>query len=122
MSVYDVAIIGGGGAGFTAAIYASRARLNTVLFEKSTPGGQIALTDVVENYPGFPEGVTGTDISLRMEAQAKRYGTEVVYEEAAGIEKKNGIFQVKAQNQTFQARAVIVASGASYRNLEVPKE
>ncbi|MBI2166900.1 MAG: thioredoxin-disulfide reductase [Candidatus Omnitrophica bacterium] len=118
----DVLIIGGGGAGLTAALYTSRAKLSTLLLEKLTPGGQIALTDLVENYPGFPEGVTGTDISQRMEEQAKRYGTEVVYEEAAGIEKKNGIFQVKALDKTFQARAVIVASGASYRNLGVPKE
>lgn len=121
--VYDVLIIGGGGAGLTAALYTSRAKLSTLLLEKLAPGGQIALTDMVENYPGFPEGVTGGEISQRMEEQAKRYGTEVLYEEVAVIERKDGSFIVKtAGDQNFQSRSVIVASGASYRNLGVPKE
>jgi len=121
--VSDVLIIGGGGAGLTAALYTSRAKLSTILLEKLTPGGQIALTDLVENYPGFPEGITGTEISQRMEEQAKRYGTRVEYEEVSGIEKKNGLFLVStAGTQTFQSRTVIVTSGASYRNLYVPGE
>ena len=121
--VSDVLIIGGGGAGLTAALYTSRAKLSTLLLEKLTPGGQIALTDLVENYPGFPEGITGPEISQRMEEQAKRYGTRVEYEEVSGIEKKNGLFLVStAGAQTFQSRTVIVASGASYRNLNVPGE
>jgi len=120
---YDILIIGGGGAGLTAALYTSRAKLSTLLVEKLAPGGQIALTDLVENYPGFPEGITGGEISERMEDQAKRYGTEVLYEEVSGIEKSDGNFAVKtASGPTFQSRAVIVASGASYRNLGVPKE
>lgn len=107
----------------TAALYTSRAKLKTLLFEKLTPGGQIALTDLVENYPGFPEGITGPEISRRMEEQAKRYGTRVEYEEVSGLEKKNGIFLIRtAGGGTFQSRTVIVASGASYRNLEVPGE
>src|SRR3989338_10868551 len=95
MASYDVFIIGGGGAGLTAALYASRAKLKTILLEKLTPGGQIALTDRVENYPGFPEGVTGTDISMRMEEQAKKYGTEVQYEEVQSIVKNDSTFQIK---------------------------
>jgi len=121
--VWDVLIIGGGGAGLTAALYTSRAKLSTILFEKLTAGGQIALTDLVENYPGFPEGITGGEISKRMEEQAKRYGTEIVYEEIQGIMPSDGGFAVKTTGaQDFLSRSVIVASGASYRNLEVPKE
>jgi len=121
--VYDVLIIGGGGAGLTAALYTSRAKLSTILLEKLTPGGQIALTDLVENYPGFPEGINGPEISQRMEEQAKRYGTRVEYEEVSGIEKKNGLFLIStAGAQAFQSRTVIVASGASYRNLNIPGE
>lgn len=120
---YDVLIVGGGGAGLTAALYTSRAKLSTILLEKLTPGGQIALTDLVENYPGFPEGVTGTEISQRMEEQAKRYGTEVVYDEVTGIEKKDGRFLVKRNGgEPLEAKGLIIASGASYRNLQVPGE
>ena len=74
MKLYDVVIIGGGGAGLTAAIYTSRAKLSTLLLEKLTPGGQIALTDMVENYPGFPEGVLGPEISQRMEEPDRAVG------------------------------------------------
>src|SRR3989344_1975333 len=95
MTSYDVVIIGGGGAGLTAALYTSRANLKTLLLEKLTPGGQIALTDMVENYPGFPEGVTGTEISMRMEEQAKKYGTEVQYEEISSIVKSGSEFQIR---------------------------
>ena len=122
MSAYDVIIIGGGGAGLTAAIYTSRARLATLLFEKLTPGGQIALTDIVENYPGFPEGVTGGEVSGKMEAQAKRYGTEVRYEEVKAVLKKNSEFEIRTSSGTARARSVILAAGASFRVLGVPGE
>ena len=122
MAPYDVLIIGGGGAGLTAAIYTSRANLKTLLFEKLTPGGQIALTDIVENYPGFPEGVTGTEISMRMEEQAKRYGTEVQYEEAESITKSGALFYIKTAKSTYEAKSVIVASGAAFRTLGAPGE
>src|SRR3989338_1559397 len=117
MASYDVIIIGGGGAGLTAAIYTSRAKLKTLLFEKLTPGGQIALTDIVENYPGFPEGVTGTDISMKMEEQAKKYGTEIQYEEILSISKTQGEFTLKAPKSEFRAKTIILASGASFRTL-----
>jgi len=122
MASYDVLIIGGGGAGFTAAIYTSRAKLKTLLLEKLTPGGQIALTDVVENYPGFADGVTGPEISIQIEKQAKKYGTEVKYEEVTSLEKKNGDFQVKTAQGEYQVKAIILASGASFRMLGVPLE
>lgn len=122
MTSYDVVIIGGGGAGLTAAIYTSRANLKTILFEKLTPGGQIALTDVVENYPGFPDGVTGTEISIRMEEQAKKYGTEVQYEEIQSLGQTSGEFFVKTSKTEYRAKSIILASGASFKMLGVPGE
>ena len=122
MKSYDVLIIGGGGSGLTAAIYASRANLSTLLLEKLTPGGQIALTDVVENYPGFPKGVTGPEISMMMEEQAKRYGTEVVYQEVKSIAKDNGKFNIKTTSENYEAKAIILATGASFRRVGVPGE
>ena len=121
--IYDVIIIGGGGAGLTAALYTSRAKLSTLLLEKLAAGGQIALTDIVENYPGFPEGITGQEISTRMEEQAKKYGTEILYHAVSGIEKKDGQFLVKTEGgENFQSKSIILATGASYRNLQVSGE
>ena len=122
MAAYDVLIIGGGGAGLTAAIYASRAMLKTLLLEKLTPGGQIALTDMVENYPGFPEGVTGTDVSIRMEEQAKKYGTEIQYEEVISLAKTGSDFHIKTARAAYETKSVIIASGASFRMLGAPGE
>lgn len=122
-NIYDVIIIGGGGAGLTAALYTSRAKLSTLLLEKLASGGQIALTDIVENYPGFPEGITGQEISKRMEDQSKKYGTEILYHEVLGIEKKGDTFFVKVDgDEIFQSKSIILATGASYRNLQVPGE
>src|SRR3990167_5899858 len=122
MKLYDTVIIGGGGSGLTAALYASRARLSTLLLEKLTPGGQIALTDLVENYPGFPEGILGPEISQRMEEQAKKYGTEIKYEEVKSISKKEGGFEILTAGEAVAGRTIILASGASFRTLGVPKE
>lgn len=123
MKKFQVVIIGAGGAGLTAAIYTSRANLSTVLFEKLTPGGQIAVTDMVENYPGFPEGVLGPDIALKMEEQAKKYGTSIEYQEVRCIEKlSSGSFLIQAASGDFEAQAVILAAGASFRMLGVPGE
>lgn len=123
MKKFQVVIIGAGGAGLTAAIYTSRANLSTVLFEKLTPGGQIAVTDMVENYPGFPEGVLGPDIALKMEEQAKKYGTSIEYQEVKSIEKlPSGSFRIQAASGDFEAQAVILAAGASFRTLGVPGE
>lgn len=122
MKQYDVVVIGGGGSGLTAALYTSRAKLSTALFEKLTPGGQIALTDDVENYPGFPEGITGPEISMRMEEQAKKYGTEVVYKEIQSIEKKGDVFELKTAGEPYEAKAIILAAGASFRMLGIPGE
>jgi len=123
MKEYDVVIVGGGGAGLTAGLYTSRARLSTLLIEKLAPGGQIALTDLVENYPGFPDGVLGPEISQRMEAQARKYGTEIAYTEVKSLGKNpDGRFIVKTSSEEFLAKSIVLAAGASYRKLGVPGE
>lgn len=119
---YDVAIIGGGGAGLTAALYTARASLSTVLFEKLMPGGQIASTDLVENFPGFPDGILGPEIAQRMEAQAKRYGAQFIYEEIKAIRQEVGQFGLVSADGAYKARAVILAMGASFRRIGVPNE
>ena len=115
-------VIGGGGAGLTAALYASRANLSTILFEKLVPGGQIASTDLVENYPGFTEGILGAEIAQKMEAQATRYGTQIVYEEVKSLSREADLFQAVSTEANYTARAVILAMGASFRMIGVPKE
>ncbi|MDD5415107.1 MAG: thioredoxin-disulfide reductase [Smithellaceae bacterium] len=119
--IYDVMIIGGGGAGLTAALYTSRANLSTILFEKLVSGGQIASTDLVENYPGFTEGILGPEIARKMEAQAMRYGTQIVYEEVKNLSRKGDIFEAGTETN-YTARAVILAMGASFRMIGVPNE
>ncbi|MFH1800002.1 MAG: thioredoxin-disulfide reductase [Candidatus Omnitrophota bacterium] len=120
--IHDVMIVGGGGAGLTAALYASRANLSTILFEKLVSGGQIAATDLVENYPGFTEGILGSEIARRMEAQAVRYGTQIIYEEVKGLSRKEDIFEAASVETSYAARAVILAMGASFRMIGVPNE
>ena len=120
--IYDVMIIGGGGAGLTAALYASRAKLSTILFEKLVSGGQIATTDLVENYPGFTEGILGPEIAQRMEAQAVRYGTQIIYEEVTNLSRKGDIFEAVSTEANYSARTVILAMGASFRMIGVPNE
>ncbi len=122
MKLYDTAIIGGGGAGLTAALYTARANLKTVLFEKMVPGGQIAVTDMVENYPGFPEGILGPEVASRMEAQAKKYGAEIRYQEVTRLARDGENFQIEAGDFSCEARTVVIASGAAFRTLKVGGE
>ncbi|MGQ9735946.1 MAG: thioredoxin-disulfide reductase [Thermaceae bacterium] len=120
--VYDVVIVGGGPAGLTAGIYTGRAQLKTLIVEKGLPGGQIAQTDEVENYPGFPEGISGGELAARMVQQAEKFGAVLVMDEVQGIEKTPGGFLVWGYERTYQARAVILATGANPRKLGVPGE
>ncbi len=119
---YDVVIIGGGPAGLTAGIYAGRGGLQTVIIEKGLPGGQIAQTEEVENYPGFPEGVSGPELANRMAEQARKFGAEVVMDEVQALEKTEGAFLIKAFERNYKAKSVIIATGANPRKLEVPGE
>ncbi len=120
---HDVVIIGGGPAGLTAGVYAGRAELSTVILERGLPGGQIAQTDEVENYPGFPEGVSGPELSQRMVAQAEKFGARIVMEEVTGIARhEGGGFVVAGYEADYHANAVIIATGANPRRLGVPGE
>ncbi|WP_293914005.1 thioredoxin-disulfide reductase [Deinococcus sp.] len=122
-SKHDVVIIGGGPAGLTAAIYTGRASLSTVVLEKGLPGGQIAQTEEVENYPGFPEPISGPELAQRMTAQAERFGATIEMEEVQGIEHHpHGGFLVKGYSGSYHARAVILATGANPKRLYVPGE
>lgn len=119
---YDVIIVGGGACGLTAGLYTSRAQLRTVLFEKAVPGGQIATTSLVENYPGFPEGVDGPELAERMEEQARKYGMEFQYAEVTGIEVKGDWRIVHTTEGDFTSKTVIITSGAEHNKLGVPGE
>lgn len=119
---YDVVIIGGGPAGLTAGIYTGRANLKTIILEKGLPGGQIAQTEEVENYPGFPDGITGPELAERMLNQTKKFGVAVEMDEVQGIEKTPHGFVVKGYEQNYAARAVILATGANPKTLAVPGE
>ena len=123
LDVYDTAIVGGGPAGLTAAIYCARENLHTLVIEKGMPGGQAALTDKIENYPGFPEPVSGVDLMDRIHRQAVLFGAEVITgETVTAIRNPSGLFEVVTDRGVYRACGVIVASGAVYRRLGVPGE
>lgn len=120
---YDVIVIGGGPAGLTAGIYAGRGQLSTLILEKSLPGGQIAQTEEVENYPGFPEVISGPELSQRMVKQAEKFGATILMDEVTGLEPQaDGSFIVRGYDQDYQAKAIIIATGANPRRLGVPGE
>ena len=119
---YDVIIIGGGPAGLSAGIYASRARLRSLLIEKGMFGGLIANAELVENYPGFPDGISGFDIGERMSQQASKFGLETLSAEATSVDLLKDIKIIKSTEGNFSARAAIIASGAERRRLGVPGE
>jgi len=119
---YDVIIIGGGPAGLSAGIYASRARVRTLLIEKGMFGGLIANAELVENYPGFPEGISGFDVGERMYQQASKFGLETLSAEVTSVDLLKGIKTISTTEGDFSARAIIIASGAERKRLGVPGE
>jgi len=116
----DVIIIGGGPAGLTAAIYCSRAMLKTVVIEEQSVGGQMVFTTDIENYPGFPDGVMGPELGGLMEKQAKRFGTEIVYETIKFVDKNNK--KIVTDRNEYSCKALIIATGASPMKLGLEKE
>ncbi len=119
----DLVIVGGGPAGLTAYIYAARARLRTLLVEKFSPGGQILNTDRVENYPGFPEGISGAELMERFLAQARNLGLEPLLDEATGLTQDGDLYLVHlGSGETLVSPTVIVATGAGPKRLGVPGE
>jgi len=120
---YDLIIIGGGPAGLTAGIYAARAKLKTVLLERLNPGGLVASTDWVENYPGFPEGIVGAELVKKMEEQAAKFGTEIVsFKEVNSADLKGKTKIVRVDKEEYRAKAVIIASGTEPKKLGIPGE
>lgn len=113
--VYDVIVIGGGPAGLSAALYAGRARLSTLVLEKKKEGGQIALTSEVENYPGCLEGESGPSLIDRMHKQVLHFGAELAYDEIESVYLEGSIKQLKGKKDVYKAKAVIIATGASSR-------
>jgi len=122
MSDYQLVIIGGGPAGLTAGIYATRARIKTLLLEKTVPGGQITTSEWVENYPGFPEGISGFDLGELMKEQAVKHGLEIKSAEVIALEPGNDAIIVKTASASYAADTVIIAGGARYARLGVPGE
>ncbi len=120
---YDVAIIGGGPAGYTAAIYASRAGLKTVVFEGLVPGGQLTQTTDVENFPGFEKGIMGPDLMMKMREQAGRFGASVLYSSITSVDFSSRPLRLTAdETDEILAETVIVATGASAKWLGVKGE
>lgn len=118
----DVIILGGGPAGLTAGIYAGRNLWRTLLIEKALIGGNAALTEKIDNYPGFPEGITGEELVRRMEAQAKKFGTKILESDVLSI-KIDGIWKiVETTNGIYKAPTLIIATGTRPKKLEVPGE
>ena len=118
---YDIIIIGAGPAGLAAGLYAARARRRTILLERKVTGGQIALTSVVENYPGFEE-VDGFELGQAMQRQAEKYGMETGYTEVTGLERCDGLHVVHTKDGDYTAKTIILTGGADYDRLGVPGE
>ena len=119
---YEVIIIGGGPAGLTAGLYTSRARLKTLLIENALVGGQMTTTELIENYPGFPQGVTGEELSRLMEEQAKRFGLEIINDEIVEVKIDGEEKRIKTSGADYTGESLILCTGAEYRKLGVPGE
>ena len=120
--IYDVIIIGSGPAGLTAGIYTTRADLKTLVIAGSKWGGQLMLTTLVENYPGFPEGIDGPDLMTSMRKQAERFGAEFLEEDFISADLSSSPFKITVSSKVFEAKSVIIATGAETKWLEVPGE
>ena len=120
----EVIIIGSGPAGYTAAIYTARAGLNPLLIASSVEaGGELMKTTEVENFPGFPDGLMGPDLMANFQAQAERFGTEIMLDDVVEVDLRGDVKIIKTgEGKTFEAKAVILATGAAYRELGLPRE
>lgn len=120
--IYDVVIIGGGPAGYTAALYAARAGLDTIVIEKMSVGGQLTLTDIIDNYPGFEEGIDGFTLGMKMQKGAERFGAKTVYDEVVSLELDGDLKIITTCQEKYYSKTVIIASGAGPRELGIKNE
>jgi len=120
--MYDIIIIGSGPAGYTTGIYASRARRKTILFTGILPGGQLVNTTLVENYPGFEKGIFGPELMQIMRKQTEKSGAEIVDERVIKVNFRKKPFKVYTRNREYVGRAIIIATGADYKKLNIPGE
>ncbi len=120
--IHDMIIIGGGPAGYTAALYAARAGLDTLVIEKMSSGGQMALTDIIDNYPGFDEGVDGFTLGMKMQSGAERFGAKTEYAEVERVSLSEKIKKVQTASGEFLAYTVVIATGANPRELGIEGE
>jgi thioredoxin reductase (NADPH) len=118
----DVVVIGAGPAGLAAAIYTGRARLETLVLERATPGGQILLTDFIENYPGFAEGISPIQLMESIRKQAERFGAKIVMDDVQEIHMQNSHWQIRGNRGSHRAKAVLVATGSDHRKLGIQGE
>jgi thioredoxin reductase (NADPH) len=123
VDTYDVIIIGSGPAGYTAAIYASRANLSVLILAGGLAGGQLMLTSDVENFPGFDDGIMGPELMDKLQRQATRFGATLLYDDITSVDVAGGSpFRVSTAEETYHGAAIIIATGASARWLELPSE
>ncbi|MEY8312394.1 thioredoxin-disulfide reductase [Oscillospiraceae bacterium 42-9] len=122
MEAFDIIIIGGGPAGYTAALYGARAGRSVLLLEKLAPGGQMGTTDLIDNYPGFPQGVKGFQLAMDMKAGAERFGAQTKLEAVTALELAGDVKTVHTKKGGYETRAVILATGAQPRELGLPQE
>lgn len=122
MNTYDVIIIGGGPAGYSAALYAARNARSVLIIEKLSAGGQMATTGIVENYPGFDDGIDGFDLAEKMQAGAEKFGAETVYDTVEAVDLKAEPKQVKTSESTYYGETIVIATGAHPRELGVANE
>lgn len=120
--IHDMVIIGGGPAGYTAALYAARGGLDTVLLERLSAGGQMALTGDIDNYPGFDEGIDGFTLGMRMQQGAERFGARTVYSEVTAVDFSQPVKRIVTADGVYHARTVVIAAGADPRKLGLDGE
>jgi len=121
--IYDTIIIGGGPAGYTAGIYAARDNLDTLLLEREISGGIAGITDLIDNYPGFPEGITGMDLMQQFKKQGEKFGVQIQeFAEVQDIHKEESYFHLTTDKETYRTRTVIIATGGTPRKLQLKKE